>query len=115
METRLLPVPLGDAEIALKADNLAARIKELQELEAEKKSATASFNERTKTLEKEVYALAQMVRDKAEDREVEVREVRNEERFTIDTARVDSGEIVESRPMSSTERTRPMFPGGRVN
>jgi uncharacterized protein (UPF0335 family) len=108
MDTMLLPVDLTTTEVAVKADMLAATVKEIDALEMEKKSFNADIKMKIDQLEMKRTDLATEINDRREYRQVDVKRIRNEERATIDTVRIDTGEVVNYRPMEPTERTKPL-------
>jgi hypothetical protein len=108
MDTMLLPVDLTPAEIAIKGDMLAATTKEINALEYEKRSVNADIKGKIDSLEADRTKLATEITDRREYRQVDVKRIRNEERCTIDTVRLDTGEVVTYRPMEPTERTKPL-------
>lgn len=108
-KTRKLPVRLTDTELLAKSKELAARITELEDVEATKKSAVAQCKLKSDDLEAEIHDLAKILRTGREDREVEVKELRNDQARTIEVIRIDTGEIVESRPMTIHELQKPLF------
>jgi hypothetical protein len=110
MPIERLPVKLTEPEVAIRADELAEKVKELQDAKDGAKETQAAAKERISEIESEVKKLAGVVREKAEDRQVTCREVRNEERRTIDLVREDTGETVRYRAMTMSELTRPLFP-----
>lgn len=104
MNTQSLPVRLTTDELLLRSDELAQKIRERDDAERAMKSAQATAKRKIDTLELDITRLAEVVRDRQEDRPVEVREIKNWDRLTMDTIRLDTGEIVGSRSMSRSER-----------
>ncbi len=104
MNTQNLPVRLTTDELLMRSDELAKTIRERDEAERNMKSAQATAKRKIDTLELDITRLAEIVRDRQENRPVEVTEVKNWLRLTMDTVRVDTGEIVGSRSMSAYER-----------
>jgi hypothetical protein len=110
METKLLPVKLGNDELLIRGRELADACADLADIEGRKKTAAAAFKEEIEAADALIARLSRIVKDKAEYREVEVREVRNEERMTMDTIRLDTGEVVGSRALQGHERNLSLFP-----
>lgn len=104
MNTQSLPVRLTTDELLMRSDELAKKIHERDSAEREMKSAQGAAKRKIDVLELEIGRLAEVVRDRQEDRPVEVRELKNWARLTMDTVRLDTGEIVGSRSMSRSER-----------
>lgn len=107
--TMFLPVPLTDDELLAKAKELASKLAEADDVESRKKVAVAECKAEADRIDSEVSWLASMLRSGKEPREVEVRKVRDEASRTIDTMRLDTGEIVSSRAMTIHELQRPLF------
>lgn len=84
-DTQKLPCPLTDREVAARSED------------------AADFREKRSALSTAVKQLAKQVRERAEEREVEIEYVHDPVRFCVDTKRCDTGEVIESRPMSSDE------------
>ena len=104
MEVRFLPVTLSKDELAIKADELARGFERLKTLEAEKKDANADFKMRIEIQKSEVARLSGVVSSKSEMREVECRTRKNYELGVVETVRVDTDEVVETRAMDVAER-----------
>lgn len=104
MNTQSLPVRLTTDELLLRSDELAKTIRERDDAERAMKSAQATAKRKIDLLELDITRLAGVVRDRQENRPVEVREIKNWDRLTMDTIRLDTGEIVGSRSMSRSER-----------
>lgn len=110
MNTQHLPVRLTTDELLLRSDELAKTIRERDEAERAMKSAQATAKRKIDLLELDITRLAEVVRDRQENRPVEAREIKNWDRLTMDTIRLDTGEIVGSRSMSPSERNASLFP-----
>lgn len=104
MNTQSLPVRLTTDELLMRSDELAKTIRERDDAERTMKSAMSTAKTRIATLEADVSRLAEVVRERQEYRPVEVTEVKNWHRLTMDTVRIDTGELVGSRSMSAYER-----------
>lgn len=104
MNTQSLPVRLTTDELLLRSDELAKAVRERDDAERAMKSAQATAKRKIDLLDLDITRLADIVRDRQEDRPVEVREFKNWVRLTMDTVRLDTGEIVGSRSMSRSER-----------
>lgn len=104
MNTKHLPVRLTTDELLMRSDELAKKIRERDDVEREMKSAQGAAKRKIDALELDITRLAEVVRERQEDRLVEVTEVKNWLRLTMDTVRIDTGGIVGSRSMSAYER-----------
>jgi hypothetical protein len=102
-DTRSLPCTLSERELAERRDKLAGLVGEIVKVEAEKKIATSTFAERLKELGGAAREAAKQIRDRSEYRQVEVSERHDPVRFCVDTYREDTGELVETRPMTDGE------------
>ncbi len=116
MVTRNLPVPLTDEEQHLKAQEMATAERILSEAEAEESSQATAWAARKKGLEKAtgdaratLGLIGRVVREKREFRPVEIVESPNHDTKTVDTVRVDTGEVIETRGMSQSELQRSLF------
>jgi CRISPR/Cas system-associated endonuclease Cas1 len=110
MATEQLPVKLTDDETLVRADELAKQIRTLDDEEKAAKDAASLAKDRIKTMESNISRLARIVRERKEDRPVEVREARNDPARTIETIRCDTDEVVRYRAMYERELVRPLFP-----
>jgi len=106
---RSLPVLLADDEIKILGETLARKDREKRNLEAEKKLNAQSFKDKIDTLDEDMRSLATTIRDGREYRPVECREEFNYERGIIEVMRVDTGEVVEQRRMTESERQGKLF------
>ncbi|MBU1743193.1 MAG: hypothetical protein KKC37_16790, partial [Proteobacteria bacterium] len=70
-ETMELPVKLTDDQMLHLGRQLAAKVQEIEAVEAEKAASNKEFNERIKDLDAELKDLAKRHRRGAEDRPVE--------------------------------------------
>ncbi len=108
-ETRTLPVDLTEEEFIAKSKELSKKNKELESLDEEKKKAAAEFSSQIKSVTSEIKHLAQIVETSTEYRAVEVKKDEDIERFVVNYYRRDTGEFVESRPMTYDERQVQLF------
>lgn len=103
-ETRTLPVPLTDEEVMLRGAELARHLDEIdaceERLKAEREEIKAEISRHTEA----AMTLRGAVRSRREHREVLCEWSRNDERLTMELHRQDTGECVESRPMTAGER-----------
>lgn len=109
MNTQSLPVRLTTDELLLRSDELAKALRERDDVERAMKSAQGHAKTKIAAIETTINRLAEVVRERSENRPVEVTEVRNWYRLTMDTCRVDTGEIVASRAMSYSDRNATLF------
>jgi hypothetical protein len=109
-DTMTLPVPLTEGELIIKGNELSIQVEDLADIETRKKTAMSAFKEEIDTAEAVIAKLAKIVREKKEYREVEVTERRNEDRMTMDTIRLDTGDVVSYRELRGHERNLGLFP-----
>ncbi len=109
-ETMSLPVHLNEQELIIKGNELSVLLQDLDDVETRKKDANTAFKGEIDKLSDQVQRLAKIVREKKEYREVEVTDCRNEDRLTMDTIRLDTGEVVSYRELRGHERNLALFP-----
>jgi len=117
--TMLLPCELTDDEWVARSRDLASLEAILADAEAAEVEAADEYKARKKRLAAEtqtkranVARLAQIVRTRSEERNVEVKTETDFEASRVQTVRVDTGEVVSTRPMTETDRQREMFKDG---
>lgn len=109
VEFRRLPCTLTAEEQRARGKTLAERVEEYNRQEADAKAAAASNTVKLKALRADISGLAEVVESGVERRDIEVAMQRDERNFSIVWYRADSGEEVERRPMTETERQQPLF------
>lgn len=114
-EVRMLPVKLTPEEQRERGVALAAKLGEKCDIEASMKDHAEGEKSKVKAAEKEAIRLSGIVRSGEEPREVECRWTADYETSQMICFRTDTGEQIDSRPMTLKERTRNLFPidGGR--
>jgi hypothetical protein len=108
--TMSLPVPLSEQELIIKGNDLSVLVQELDSIEVRKKTANSGFKDEIDSTSGRIASLAKIVREKKEYREVEVTEIKNMDRMTMDTVRLDTGEVVSYRELKGHERNLGLFP-----
>lgn len=113
---RSLPVQLTETERMARAMSAAESQSEYCEVEARKKDATSTLGRKLKDIRANIEKLQEAVRTSTEHQQVQIETKRNEERRTIETVRLDTGEVVDTRPMTLEERQGKLFgiPGGKA-
>jgi hypothetical protein len=101
---RDLKVKLQPAEWNAIASALGAEQAKLFECEAEKAEAMTGYKKRLEAHGNKMAELGEKVRSREETRAVECFERQDEQRFVVELYRQDTGELVETRPMTSAER-----------
>lgn len=100
---RKLPIHLTDDERNTKARHAASLLHERALIEEQKRETVADFADRLKELTAEINAASTAARTGIEEREVEVSPKPNNERFVMEFYRDDTGDLVETRPMTEDE------------
>src|SRR3990167_3420039 len=101
-ETIRLPVKLNEPEVAERADELARTIAKRDSVEALAKDESRRAKDEVKEMDERIGDLAGIVRDKVESRPVDTRWEPELERRLYRRVRLDTLEVVESRPMTTT-------------
>lgn len=116
IRTMPLSVPLTEAEVAIRAQELASAEADLDAAETQLDSAIEAAKGLKKRLELEVSdhrhavrQLASVVRTRSETRDVPVVDRSDFEIGAVHTIRTDTGEIVATRGMTAEERQRSLF------
>lgn len=102
--TQRLPVQLTDEELLDRSTALVDNIQKTAALEEEKKSVDADFKGKIKARAEVSRKLTEIISNRTEDREVECEVKKDFERGTVTTVRMDTGEVVETRPITADER-----------
>lgn len=99
-----LPTELTQDEFNVKARELAATHEAIAlERETQKETRT-ELKRRMEELEQKRSHLARIVRDRREDRLVEVEEHANYARGVVEFVRLDTGEVYGTRPLTGDDR-----------
>jgi hypothetical protein len=101
---RDLPVKLTDAEWAFYANALAVEQARRAQAEADKAESMSAFKATIDKHKAKEAELGEKVRSREETRAVECFERFDYKRFVVDLHRDDTGELVETRQMSASER-----------
>ncbi len=112
MEYRQLRCVMTDAEMSLKASELAKQLGIKADIEAAKKAAAESAKSQLSLVDGQIGILAYDVRTKAESRPVQIEDRRNDADMMIETYRLDTGERIDARPMTIDERQPKLFDVG---
>ena len=96
-------------ELGIKAERLANIHPEKLALQEEAKSSAARFKGRLEELEAEGAQLSQAIRSRMENRLVECVESPSPSRGVVDLVRKDTGEVIDTRPMTLDERQDTLF------
>lgn len=111
---RDLKVKLTDPELKNLAKQMAYEEQTHSEIEEEAKSSAKGFKLRLDASKKTISDLAEKLRSESETRAVEVYETPDTRTNTVKMYRFDNHEMINTRPMTASERmaaTRPTLPG----
>jgi hypothetical protein len=101
---RDLKVKLTPEEWGANAAAMAAEQAKLAEVQSELAQANTTFKARIRTHNDKLHELGEKVRSREETRAVECIEKPDSKRFLVEVYRLDTGELVETRPMTAAER-----------
>lgn len=104
LEREALPCQLSDHELALKGDELADLLRQAADVEAEMKATAKRYKSRLDILSAQASMLGGIILGKVEDRAVEVETTFAFDAGTMRRVRLDTGEVLDERPMSEKER-----------
>lgn len=111
---RQLPTALNEHEMAGLAREIGRLNRERQQMEGQAKIANDQWKDRIRGIEARVADLATKADDGTELRDVECVEVFDYRRGEVRVQRCDTGESLETRPMTPTER-QPTLPNTADN
>jgi hypothetical protein len=107
-----LPVKLSEKELRARGSELAVAQGALEQHVAKAKDVRSKQNAKKKELEAECSRLASAVRDGEEGRKVDVIVRLGRAPGFVDVIRLDTEEVIESRPMSEKEAQRDLVDEG---
>jgi len=105
---KLLECPLNPEEVLANSHKLAEASLDKIRVEAEKKEANAEFGSQLKDLSKEIERLSKAMQDGFEEREVECDYRKNPEAGVMETIRLDTMAVIDSRPLEGNELNETM-------
>jgi hypothetical protein len=105
--TRSLKCKLTPEEVAARGQELANQIGDRHQVELEKKAEADKFKAQIQEIDSRCTELATEIRDKAEWREGEVVAERDGDQMVL--IRLDTGEVIQQRPLKDSERQVKMF------
>lgn len=114
--SEVLDCVLTEDEQRERGQQLAESVKAVSDLERDQKDVKASMKEAMEDAEAERERLALIVRDGKEPRTVPVRLDYDDQRGMVHKTRLDTGELIGTRPMTDEEKQRALpFLGRKVN
>ena len=105
-ETRFLKVPLSPDEIQARGEQLAKLFGEAMMLAIAHKAARDAMREEADRLDAQVHRLAGIVRERVEERSVDVELRLHLTLGLVEEVRLDSGETVKSRAVTEEDKLR---------
>jgi len=111
---RDVEIKMTDAELAEAGRSLAAADYEVELLEEQKKNALKEWTTKIEAKQLMVRELRDKVRSGTKIIAIECRRLDNQTTFAVETFRIDTGELIDSRPMTTAERNaalNPTLPG----
>lgn len=107
--TEELRCPLTGEELAERGADAARLCVAIENLEEERKLASREFREQIAVRKKELRAVVAQIRERVEERLVPCESRPDYEAGVMQTARLDTGEIVRTRTLSYAERQGRLF------
>lgn len=99
-----LPCRLTEEEVNQHAREQSRLVSELEKHQAHAKDEKKRLADKEKELEAKIFDKAKIVESRTEVRPVECEQRPNRVRLTMETIRLDTGEMVHSRPLTDRER-----------
>jgi hypothetical protein len=101
-QTEKVPMSAADRE-RMNADHVKCQL-ELETLKEEKRDVSSVYRVKIRELEEKIHTLAQQLDEGAFERKFEVIEEPDDARQLVDIKRKDTGERVDTRPMTELEK-----------
>lgn len=99
-----LEVELSAKERQSAGENLARVLAEIQRLDDRKAAVVAALKEQRAELEADVAVYRDQVNHRRKIIDIDVQDQRNDQEGVIETIRMDTGEVLRSRPYTAEER-----------
>jgi len=103
-EPHVLPCKLNEKDRADAADKLATAIQRVESLEIEKKTLNTNFKGQIDTQKEQIHKLTIEVKDGISQRSIDCELALNYSKLRAILTRLDTGQIVEERPMTEEEK-----------
>lgn len=107
-EFRLLPVSLNKKEIESYALKLAEVCAHRTQVEDERKKAMGDFNQQIKADNETIKNLVEAIQNGYEEKDIECDYKKNPEAGTMETIRLDTREVIDTRPLEANELNEEM-------
>lgn len=111
-ENRLLKVKLTDEEKEEYLKKLSAACVSLTKHETERKDFAGKINQKIKADREDMDCISEAVESGFEERDVECDQRKNNESGCMETIRLDTGEVIKSRDLTSHELNGDLFEDG---
>ena len=108
---KLLPVSLDKAEVESRALKLAETCAKRTEVEGARKKAMGDFNQKIKAANEEIERLVESIQNGFQEEDVECDFRKNTESGMMETVRLDTMEVIDTRPLEGNELNENMFDG----
>lgn len=106
MSTKILPTQLTNEEVQKRGEELAGLFEKIEELKGAKADDMKAWKDRIETAQMNAHQLATIITTGFEDRPVTCCTTFDYQRLSVTTSRTDTGEILDTRPMTEDERQR---------
>lgn len=106
----VLPCTLTSDETRARGEEAAKIQGDIERVQEQKTAAAADFKAQIETLADRRAKISREIRERQEFREVDTIVRRNEVDLSVETVRVDTGELVRDRPMSESEKQLTLLP-----
>lgn len=106
---RKLKVGLNEEELVQRGDKAARLVGERREKNEQRKLTARTLKAEVDGLDQMIAELSEVVRNRAEWREVECEERRNDAELRFEIVRKDTGEVVETRAYTPDDRQGKLF------
>jgi hypothetical protein len=105
-ETRFMRVPLTDEELRARGEQLATELHRLREMEADHAAQKKEMKEDEASQAEAVDRVARIVRDRAEERSVEIELRYHLGSNLLQEIRLDTGEVTATREATKDDQQR---------
>ena len=106
---RRLPCKLTALEIKERGSRLAALTLKIEKVESEKSESSKEFGREIKRLSEEATEVSTQIDSGTEFREVKIDVTHDYDNLEVLMTRGDTGEVIERRPMTDTEKNTELF------
>jgi hypothetical protein len=105
--------PLTEIEIAEKGKELADKVREYDQVDNERKDVSRDYGDQLKALDAVIQKLAKEVKEGNQIHEVPCYERPNYVDKAVEAVNEETGDVLDSRPMTEEEKQMPMWPAGK--